>query len=218
VSHEWSMEGGLRSHLPVETKTCFPISDGRELRLDRGRIDCEVHYSRIPHELTHDDWDTVRCELLLFDREGQGFRLERRLAANCFLELVSLSRRPPQDISRLLVAGVRCYHDHRVWIPATALGAGGMAPVVFYAKQLDVVLDLVAFTWGHGEALAIRVHPWPYGGIDGKATPLVCADCDWAAKIVVWPSLIGSHGPVGEPPVFAPADLRGTPQALVTAG
>jgi hypothetical protein len=205
-----------RTWLPIETRTCFPTSDGREVVLNRGSVACEVSYSRVPHETTGLDWDCVDCTLTLRDRLGDSFVLRRRIGANSFLELVRTSRNyPPKDMT-MMVEGIRCYHDHRVLIPT--VGASGDEPVTiaYWAKQLDVVLDLLSYSHGEWEQLALQVHPIAYGGIGGRPTPAVVVGTDWAAKVVLWPGFLsGSRGPEGNQPVFETGGPTGSPQALV---
>jgi hypothetical protein len=210
----------LRLLVPVDNKLSFPVIDGSELVLHRGAIECEVHYQKVPREGTRHSWDSVACQLFIVDRDGHELSLERLIGANAFLELVRTSRYDPTGELRPLVEGLRCYHDHRIWIPTVGRVSGELVAIAYWAKQLDAVIDLLSWRLGEWDHLAIRIHTVPYGAIGLRPSPTICVATDWAAKVVLWPSLLSmARGPIGEEPVFKPTGAVGTPQPLVeTAG
>ena len=209
----------LSTFLPVETKTCFPVADGRELTLHRGTIPCRVSFLKIPEKTHHyaDEWDVLLASLQVEDQQGQTFRLEREISANSFLELVRMSRSSPPAEPRPVLMGVHCAHDHRVHIPTVAIEGERLVAFAYWAKHLCLDIDLLTHRVGEWDQLVIRAHPTLGASLSGKDSPTVTVATNWAAKIVVWPGLVtGAYGPLGEQPMFLPTEDRREPQPLVT--
>lgn len=206
----------IRPFLPVETATSFPTTDGRTLSLGRGVLACAVSYARREREALQTDNDRVECRLEIADETGRVWRLEREIPGNCFLDLVRTSRQDPVGELTPLLHGLRCYYDSRVWIPTSGRVDGQLATFAYWGKQLDAVLDLMGYRLGPWDRLAIRVHAVPYGAVGYQPTPTVIVATDWAAKVVLWPTLLGgSDGPLGGQPVFLATDKQDEPQPAV---
>lgn len=208
----------LLTCLPVETRLSFPLDDGCRLSFERGTIRCAVGFFRLPKE-SQSEWDWVLARLDVADATGRVHRLERRLIANLFLELVRMADGHSHKFKEptLVLEGIRCAYDHRVYIPTAALVEGRVQAFAYWAKGLWVDIDLLKYRLGQWDRLVIRVHEVEGGALGGVRAPTITVESDWAVKVIVWPSLLMScYEPIGEQPVFAATGESAEPQETVT--
>lgn len=164
-----------------------------------------------------DEWDWVVARLDVADRAGHVFRLERRLAAYVFLELLATSRSHSLEEPELLLGGIHCAYDHRVYIPTAALLGNRVTAFAYSGKHFGADIDLVAYRsrWSDFDCLGIRMPAHEYAGLGGTPTPLMVVKTDWAAKVIVWPGAFQGNAPYGEQPVFSALSVTAEPQQLV---
>jgi hypothetical protein len=210
----------LRTFLPIDTKTSFPVTDGRELILQRGTVRCLASFELAGERHKYaDDSDWVIARLDLPDRSGRVFRLERRLAGHVFLELLATVRSHDQQEPEVLLHCVHCAYDHRIFIPTFAVVGEHAIAVAYGAKQLTVNIDLLAYRAPRAndfDSLGIRVPALETSGLGRTPTPMISVRTAWAARVIVWPGVLQSTlGPYGEQPVFAPTALSAEPQERV---
>lgn len=207
----------LSSFLPFETRTSFPISDGRELVCSRGVVRCLVWFEMGAKHTYPDESDWVIARLAVAASDGSGFCLERKLEPRVFFELLRTSRSHSPNRPEVILAGIHCAYDHRDYVPTAAVAGDRIVALGYHTKYLSVDIDLLAFRARHDsfDDLAIRVPTLEGSGLAGS-TPEICVVTDWAAKVIVWPGLVlGGRTPYGEQPVFKPSLAQLVSQELV---
>jgi len=195
----------IRSLLWIDAETRFPIEGGGSLLLKRGSIRCRASYAKWePPEAHYEDYDLVSARLEVSGNDGTSYALERLINANTLFELVRTAVDPPgPDGLDLLLGGLRCYVDHRGFVPTFGTADGQFTTLTYRAKHLQTMIDLLSYSHADFDDLVIRVNGVRGKTADGRDAPTLLVSTWWAARIIVWPSLLeGWSGYLAQEPSF----------------
>ena len=218
---------------------CYPTAQGRSLCLTPGDdwIRSEVTLSFAHREKDEDD--TLLLQLFLADTEGVVWTASRFLSAHyLFLEAFfsrnGLSEADPATDqgdfeSRLILEGVRCYDDSRVWVHLAVRRQSGVwelekTPFKHKAISFDVAARPRTLASGevYEHSLDLRFQGWSFGLENEPA--LVCTDFPIFRLFhmagfyyVEGVGYTDAELPLPNPLVFEPTEERSEPQESVVA-